>query len=99
MQVDSVQAEAVPPLTCLPYFLRPVPAHLDLALLVFIVCKKGEPCAHTSCCACLQAALNEGMESMSQAKVGSALQVFFNLEQLNQVRSAASKLQFGALFA
>jgi hypothetical protein len=26
------------------------------------------------------------MESLSQAKVGSALQVFFNLEQLQQVR-------------
>jgi hypothetical protein len=26
------------------------------------------------------------MESQSQAKVGSALQVFFNLEELNKVR-------------
>ena len=33
----------------------------------------------------LQAALIEGMESYSQAKVGSALQVFFNLEMLQQV--------------
>ncbi|KAJ9521259.1 hypothetical protein QJQ45_022970, partial [Haematococcus lacustris] len=31
-----------------------------------------------------QAALDEGMECMSQAKVGSALQVFFNLDQLSQ---------------
>jgi len=31
-----------------------------------------------------EAALSEGMESMSQAKVGSALQVFFNLDQLPQ---------------
>lgn len=33
----------------------------------------------------LQAALQDGMESMSQAKVGSALQVYFNLEELQQV--------------
>jgi hypothetical protein len=32
-----------------------------------------------------QAFLIDGMESLSQAKVGSALQVFFNLEQLQQV--------------
>ncbi|KAL6762845.1 component of oligomeric golgi complex 5 [Haematococcus lacustris] len=31
-----------------------------------------------------KAALDEGMECMSQAKVGSALQVFFNLDQLSQ---------------
>lgn len=30
----------------------------------------------------LQAFLIDGMESLSQAKVGSALQVFFNLDQL-----------------
>jgi hypothetical protein len=33
-----------------------------------------------------QAFLIDGMESQSQAKVGSALQVFFNLEALNRVR-------------
>lgn len=33
-----------------------------------------------------QAALVEGVESLSQAKVGSALQVIFNLEELQQVR-------------
>lgn len=33
----------------------------------------------------LQAALVEGMESLSQAKVGSALQVFFNLDELQLV--------------
>lgn len=32
----------------------------------------------------LQAFLIDGMESLSQAKVGSALQVFFNLDQLQQ---------------
>lgn len=32
-----------------------------------------------------QAALVDGMATMSQAKVGSALQVFFNLEELSQV--------------
>ncbi|KAL6753805.1 component of oligomeric golgi complex 5 [Haematococcus lacustris] len=31
-----------------------------------------------------KAALDEGMECISQAKVGSALQVFFNLDQLSQ---------------
>lgn len=34
----------------------------------------------------VQEALVEGVESLSQAKVGSALQVFFNLEELQQVR-------------
>jgi hypothetical protein len=38
----------------------------------------------------LQAFLIDGMESLSQAKVGSALQVFFNLEQLQQVRRCCS---------
>lgn len=40
------------------------------------------------CCSLLpnQAFLIDGMESQSQAKVGSALQVFFNLEALNRVR-------------
>ena len=33
----------------------------------------------------LQVALVDGMESMSQAKVGSALQIFFNLDELPQV--------------
>jgi hypothetical protein len=33
----------------------------------------------------LQVALLEGMESLNQAKVGSALQVFYNLEELPQV--------------
>ena len=33
----------------------------------------------------VQESLVDGMESMSQAKVGSALQVFFNLEELQQV--------------
>ena len=32
-----------------------------------------------------QESLVDGMDSMSQAKVGSALQVFFNLEELQQV--------------
>lgn len=36
-------------------------------------------------CPATQAALAEGMESLSQAKVGSALQVLFNLEELKQV--------------
>ncbi|KAF8065824.1 COG5 [Scenedesmus sp. PABB004] len=35
-----------------------------------------------------QAFLIDGMESLSQAKVGSALQVFFNLEQLHQAVDA-----------
>ncbi|WIA37300.1 hypothetical protein OEZ86_014238 [Tetradesmus obliquus] len=35
-----------------------------------------------------QAFLIDGMESLSQAKVGSALQVFFNLEQLQQAVDA-----------
>eukprot|EP00882_Tetradesmus_deserticola_P007650 GHRQ01008055.1.p1 GENE.GHRQ01008055.1~~GHRQ01008055.1.p1 ORF type:complete len:346 (+),score=149.68 GHRQ01008055.1:185-1222(+) len=35
-----------------------------------------------------QAFLIDGMESLSQAKVGSALQVFFNLEQLHQAVEA-----------
>jgi hypothetical protein len=30
--------------------------------------------------------LQDGMETLSQARVGSALQVFFNLEELQQVR-------------
>jgi hypothetical protein len=34
----------------------------------------------------LQAFLIDGLESQSQARVGSALQVFFNLEELNRVR-------------
>ena len=36
-------------------------------------------------CTPSQAFLIDGMESQSQAKVGSALQVFFNLEELNKV--------------
>lgn len=36
---------------------------------------------------CVQAMLTEGMESMSQAKVGSALQIYFNLEELIEVES------------
>ena len=39
-----------------------------------------------------QEALRRGMESLSQAEVGSALQVYFNLGQLRQVRSAESSL-------
>jgi hypothetical protein len=34
-----------------------------------------------------QAHLIDGLESQSQAKVGSALQVFYNLDELNRVRS------------
>lgn len=41
--------------------------------------------APTHCHARPQAALVEGVESLSQAKVGSALQVIFNLDQLKQV--------------
>jgi hypothetical protein len=64
----------------------------------------GVKCAHTtrSCdhfikpfIACCddwpQAFLIDGMESLSQAKVGSALQVFFNLEQLQQVSQCCSR--------
>jgi hypothetical protein len=40
---------------------------------------------HASMLLWLQAFLIDGMESLSQAKVGSALQVFFNLEELQQV--------------
>jgi len=41
------------------------------------------------CCdAVAQEALRRGMESLSQAEVGSALQVYFNLGQLRQVRTA-----------
>jgi hypothetical protein len=40
-----------------------------------------------------QAFLIDGMESLSQAKVGSALQVFFNLEQLQQVRQQQQQQQ------
>ena len=35
----------------------------------------------------MQAALEKGMLSLSQADVGSTLQVFFNLEELNQVEN------------
>ena len=38
--------------------------------------------------AVVQEALRRGMESLSQAEVGSALQVYFNLGQLRQVRTA-----------
>lgn len=38
-----------------------------------------------------KAFLIDGMESLSQAKVGSALQVFFNLEQLQQVSKQRSE--------
>jgi hypothetical protein len=49
---------------------------------------------------CPQAALQEGMESLSQAKVGSALQVyFFNLEELPQVHTPLSTRPAGALSA
>lgn len=34
----------------------------------------------------MQDALKRGMESLSQAEVGSALQVYFNLGELKQVR-------------
>jgi hypothetical protein len=34
----------------------------------------------------LQEALSRGLESLSQAEVGSALQIFFNLQELSQVR-------------
>lgn len=37
----------------------------------------------------VQEALRRGMESLSQAEVGSALQVYFNLGQLRQVRWTA----------
>lgn len=49
------------------------------------------PCASLPACSLThmythtQAFLIDGMESQSQAKVGSALQVFFNLEELNRV--------------
>ncbi len=43
------------------------------------------PCHHRHVPVSLQAALVEGVESLSQAKVGSALQVIFNLDQLKQV--------------
>jgi hypothetical protein len=43
-------------------------------------------CAHARHCV-VQAFLIDGMESQSQAKVGSALQVFFNLDALNRVRT------------
>ena len=33
----------------------------------------------------MQEALRKGMDSLSQAEVGSALQVYFNLGQLRQV--------------
>lgn len=39
----------------------------------------------------LQVALLEGMESLNQAKVGSALQVFYNLEELPQVSAAGQE--------
>ena len=45
------------------------------------------------CCAA-QEALAEGMESLSQAKVGSALQVFFNLDELDKVRVRARAHDF-----
>jgi len=38
----------------------------------------------------VQEALRRGMESLSQAEVGSALQVYFNLGQLRQVLAACS---------
>ena len=37
----------------------------------------------------LQAALLQGLETLSQADVGSALQVYFNLDELNQVGERA----------
>jgi hypothetical protein len=40
-----------------------------------------------------QAFLIDGMESQSQAKVGSALQVFFNLEELNKVSQHSNCLK------
>ena len=43
----------------------------------------------------LQAFLIDGMESQSQAKVGSALQVFFNLEELNRVGVVAMGVAVG----
>lgn len=41
---------------------------------------------------CLQAALAKGMQSLSQADVGSTLQVFFNLEELTPVSSTAVQI-------
>ena len=38
-----------------------------------------------------QAALAKGMQSLSQADVGSTLQAFFNLEELTQVRHLACR--------
>ena len=37
----------------------------------------------------VQEALSRGLETLSQAEVGSALQVFFNLQDLSQVRPCA----------
>ena len=36
----------------------------------------------------MQAALKKGMDSLSQAEVGSTLQVFYNLQELPTVRVA-----------
>ncbi len=38
---------------------------------------------------CLQAALLQGLGTLSQADVGSALQVYFNLDELNEVGEGA----------
>ena len=40
-------------------------------------------------CGALQAGLREGMEVLSQARVGAALQVLFNLEEMGPVSAAS----------
>ena len=56
------------------------------------LCYSKQGCGH----AVVQEALRRGMESLSQAEVGSALQVYFNLGQLRQVRaSCCAKTHYG----
>jgi hypothetical protein len=43
-----------------------------------------------------KAALRAGMEMLSQAEVGAALQIYFNLDALPQARLVASKAFRGA---
>ena len=47
----------------------------------------------------LQAALQRGIETLSQAEVGSALQVYFNLGLLRKVPAPASMHVFDSLTA
>ena len=62
-----------------PFRILPSQAHVRLPRCVRCT---PQPCALWML---IQEALRKGMESLSQAEVGSALQVYFNLGQLRQV--------------